>query len=434
MTVLIWACVVFLFILYICLSLLTDALRFGSRGFLQMELKKKYIDSEDLETHKKRMESYFVDDGKNLRELEWASTILLFLGLLVFMRAFAAVDDSGNIAIREVNDLVTFFAVLIFCVASFLARVFSEPFAEGILIKLYPLWKMVHLLAMPISKVLVGLQIIVLRMIGQAIEEEEEEKEQKLLDSMEDGKEAGVFGDSEREMIENLIEFKDRDVGEVMTPRTDMVAVNVDADLGEVVEKMKAESLSRIIVFEENRDNIIGFVHVRDLLPYWNESKNCPSLHQLVHKPYFVPESKKIRSLFEEFKNQHQHIAVVLDEYGGTAGIVTLEDILEEIVGEIVDEHQDEEESLYTLVNDQELIMNAKLRVTDLNEIFSMTIEESDQYDSVGGLLIALLGRIPVQGEQGELAELGLRYKIISANQRKIERLVFLKNEQKVEA
>jgi putative hemolysin len=250
---------------------------------------------------------------------------------------------------------------------------------------------------------------------------------------MEDGSKAGVLDESEREMIENIIEFKDLDVGEVMTPRTEMSAVSVDSTIDEVVTQMVESSFSRIMVYEENRDNVLGFVHVRDCLPFWKKEE-APPLRELIHSVYYVPDTKSIRSLFQEFKTEHLHIAIVLDEYGGTAGLITLEDILEEIVGDIVDEHQSEEEENYELISENEVQVQGKMRVSELEEILNMEFEENDNYDSVGGMIISHLGRIPNQGEFGELSEQQLSYKVIDANERRIEKVLFTKTLSQSEA
>jgi putative hemolysin len=271
-----------------------------------------------------------------------------------------------------------------------------------------------------------GFQMLILRVAGVEEEEEEEEREQKILDSMEDGSKAGILDESEREMIENLIEFKDLDVGEVMTPRTEMAALQTTATLDEVVDQMVESNFSRIMIYEENRDNVIGFVHVRDCLPFWKKD-DAPSLKDLLHAVYYVPDTKSIRSLFQEFKAQHLHIAIVLDEYGGTAGLITLEDILEEIVGDIVDEHQSEDEEICKMISENEVQVQGRMRVSELEEVFSLEFEENDSYDSVGGMVISHLGRIPAQGESGELNTHGLNYKVLDANERRIEKIQFTK-------
>ncbi|MBF0196753.1 MAG: HlyC/CorC family transporter [Planctomycetes bacterium] len=416
---------IFFFFIYALLALLGDSLRFASLGFIKAKLQKRmsHQGSDQLDALYLKMERYFKDEGRNLRELEWGSYGFLFLSLYYSVQSMEVMAHA-----ESSSELVFYFALVSFFVVGLFIRVFSEPFAEAILIKLYAFWRMVHLLFFPLTQTISALQILIVRIAGLEQEEEEEETEQKILDSMEDGKKAGVFEDSERIMIENIIEFKDRDVGEVMTPRTEMVAVELKTGIHEVIQKMHEENYSRILVYEDNRDNIVGFVHVRDLLPYWNiEESDLPPLAKVLREPNFVPDTKKIRSLFQEFKLNHRHISVVLDEYGGTAGLVTLEDILEEIVGEIIDEHQDEEDSLYEQLSEREVKANARLRVLELNEILSLEIEENDNYDSVGGLLISELGRIPAQGEQGVLKEHKIEYQVLEANERRIESLMFRK-------
>lgn len=418
--------VVFTF-LHIINSMMSDALRFASSGLIKEMLQKKYgKDEELLEREVQKMDHFFNSEGKNLREMEWGTTTFLLIALFAFLNKWSmnGSDIYGN---WFIGQKVFIYLALVFGCSSILLRAFTEPFAEKIILFFYSFWRVMHFFLKPFTMLIDFLQALTLRVAGQEKEEEEEEHEQKILDSVDDGEKAGVFEDSERKMIENLIEFKDRDVGEVMTPRTEMVAVSQDSEAEKIIELMQEEKLSRILIFEENRDNIIGFVHVRDLLPYWNHKKEFPELKTLIHEPFFVPETKKIRSLFQELKEKHVHIAVVLDEYGGTAGLITLEDILEEIVGEIVDEHQEKEEILITPIAEDEFVVNAKCRVTDLAETLNIEIEENEQFDSVGGLIISHLGKIPSEGEQGEMDDLKLFFKITSANERKIDELIIKK-------
>jgi len=273
------------------------------------------------------------------------------------------------------------------------------------------------------------------RVTGLETEPMDEEVEQKMLDTMQDSSKAGVIDENQREMIENLIEFKDLYVSEVMTPRTEMVAVQQEAPVEQVVEEMISNRFSRIMVYKENRDHVVGYVHVRDLLPFWRKRpEECPPLESLMHEVYYVPETKSIRSLFQEFKKEHLHIAVVLDEYGGTAGLITLEDILEEIVGDIVDEHQDDEDKLYTRVSENQVKVHGRLRVSELEELLGLEFEEDDNYDSVGGMLISLLGRIPEGGESGEIPGHPLHFKVLeSSGKRKVEEVLFTLTQEQEE-
>lgn len=407
------------YLLHIAFALLGDALRFAQFGYIKHHLNKRYQHKEHFEQQTSKMEDYFEDEGQNLRELEWGYLTFMGLGLIFCIMGFYS---QNQLTLEQVAYTTTLYYVITLFFTGIIVRGFSEPFAENILISLYRFWLVWHTIITPLRLLQKGVKIMIQRIKGIDGDEEDLD-EQKILDSMEDGKKAGVLEDSEQEMIENLIEFKDLDVAEIMTPRTDMSAVPVESTIAEVIESMVENRFSRILVFEENRDHIIGFVHIRDLLPFWSSTDAPPSLRELIRDPYFVPETKRIRTLFQEFKSKHLHIAVVLDEYGGTAGLVTLEDILEEIVGDIVDEHQEDEEKIYEIVSENEFNVQAKMRITELEELLDIEIEEDESYDSVGGLLIAHLGRIPAQGERGDLEQLQVSYTVLEANERRIEKI-----------
>lgn len=405
--------------LTILFALVSDALRFAQFGFLKDELSKKYQERESFDSQLHKMEDYFEEEGQNLRELEWGYLLSLGTGLVFFL---LTIYSDQSFTLKEMVTSTLTYLGTTFILTGVLIRGFSEPLAETILIKFYPMWKLWHRLVTPLRWIQKIMKIVIQRIRG--IDEELEElDEQKILDSMEDGKKAGVLDDSEQEMIENLIDFKDLDVAEIMTPRTDMAAVPVESSVMDIIKSMVENRFSRILVYEENRDQVIGFVHIRDLLPYWTSTGEPPPLRDLLRAPYFVPETKKIRTLFQEFKSKHLHIAVVLDEYGGTAGLVTLEDVLEEIVGDIVDEHQEDEEKNFEKISESEYIVQAKMRITELEELLDEEFEEDESYDSVGGLLIAQLGRIPAQGERGELKDFHLNYTVLEANERRIEKV-----------
>ena len=407
---------------YLLMSMLVDALRFASYGFLKTKLQKERLEAEKADEILGRMEAYFEDSGRNLRELEWGVHLSFYGGLFSYLVYCHQSGDDFKGCLIQGSLAFLWISIL----GGLLTRGISEPFAESILIRFYPFWKLWHVMATPFTSLVHGLQVLAQRVSGAEMEQEDEEVEQKMLDTMQDSSKAGVIDESEREMIENLIELKDLDVAEVMTPRTEMVAVKKETPLDEVVDEMVSESFSRIMVYNENRDNVVGFIHVRDLLPFWKKaSEECPPLESLMHDVYYVPETKSIRSLFQEFKKEHLHIAVVLDEYGGTAGLITLEDILEEIVGEIVDEHQQDEEQLFTRISDDQVRVQGRMRVSELEELLELEFEDDDSYDSIGGMLIAQLGRIPSSGETGDIPEQPLQFRVLDANERRVEEVLF---------
>jgi magnesium and cobalt transporter len=177
-----------------------------------------------------------------------------------------------------------------------------------------------------------------------------------------------------------------------MVPRIDSVAISVDEDLQEVINKINERGHSRIPVWEKTLDNIIGILYAKDLLKFFNV-KNPPTIRELLREAYFIPESKMIISLLAEFKKKHVHLACVVDEYGGFSGIVTLEDILEEIVGDIQDEYDKEEEEVIE-VSDNVFIVDARLSINDFNEKFGFDIP-NDEFDTIGGFLFELFGKVP---------------------------------------
>lgn len=222
---------------------------------------------------------------------------------------------------------------------------------------------------------------------------------EELKTLFEVGEEQGALDQNEREMIHSIFEFRETTVKEVMIPRMDMVRVEQDTPIEKVLSLVKQKGHSRIPVYEEKVDNIIGILFVKDLLPYMRERKELPSLKDLVRKAYFVPESKMIDELLREFQKERIHMAIVVDEYGGTAGLVTLEDVLEEIVGEIQDEY-DREMPLIKQVDDGVWLVEAKIDIEELNECLGLEFPAEEGYESLGGFIFHLMGRIPNEKEE----------------------------------
>jgi CBS domain containing-hemolysin-like protein len=224
-----------------------------------------------------------------------------------------------------------------------------------------------------------------------------------------------------REMIESVLKFRDVSVAEVMTPRTDMVMVEASATLPEAEQLAMEEGYSRLPVFKENRDNIVGVLYVKDLLQPPGAEEAHITVADIMREPYFIPETKPVVQLLREMRNEKIHIALVLDEYGGTAGLVTIEDILEEIVGEIQDEYDTEALPFLHLIDEHTAELDARVHIDEFNEALDVHIPESDDYETVGGFLFSSLGRIPKPGET--LHHQNILFKVLSADERRIKRL-----------
>ncbi|NOY59630.1 MAG: HlyC/CorC family transporter [Calditrichaeota bacterium] len=211
---------------------------------------------------------------------------------------------------------------------------------------------------------------------------------------LEIGEEQGELEEEEKEMIHHIFEFGDTSVREIMVPRTDMVCISHDASIDELLDLIKSKGHTRIPLYQETIDKIQGVIHAKDLLPFISNSKKDISFLKLARPAIFVPESKKIDDLLRYFQSEHQHMAIVVDEYGGTSGLVTLEDVIEEIVGEIRDEY-DKEQSLYRKIDDKSYLVNAKIDIDSLNELLNIELPESDEYDTLGGFILENTGSVP---------------------------------------
>ena len=208
----------------------------------------------------------------------------------------------------------------------------------------------------------------------------------------------GVLEVDEREMINSIFLFRDTTVREIMIPRIDLLALNTDTSVEESIDNMLESGYSRVPVFEDSIDTITGVLYIKDLLQIYRQENGPKTISDVLRPAYFVPETKKVGELLTEMQNQRNHIAIVVDEYGGVAGIATLEDIVEEIVGEIQDEYDAAEEQLFQKVGEDEYLFQGKIDINEFNQVMGTDLSK-ETADTLGGLLYARFGRIPRAGE-----------------------------------
>lgn len=242
----------------------------------------------------------------------------------------------------------------------------------------------------------------------------------------------GSIDESEKEMINNIFELSNTSVEEIATHRTDIVAVPLEATLAEIKEVLMEEKYSRIVVYEDNIDNIVGVFHVKDLVKYiLTDSTRMEEgnfhLEDIMMQPYFVPFSKKTDELIEEMQREKVHMAIVIDEYGGTSGIVTMEDVMEEIVGNIFDEYDLEEEEDICPIDENSYSISGKADLQDVAEQLGIVFEDDEDYDTLGGYLIGRLGRIPEDDEMPEIAVGGWLFQIKQFEEKRIEKVYALR-------
>lgn len=243
--------------------------------------------------------------------------------------------------------------------------------------------------------------------------------EEELHELMEASEEEGIINCEESEMIRAIFALGESVVREVMVPRIDMACVTVDATTDQLLSTIINCGHSRIPVYEGTIDNIIGVLYAKDLLKYWGMDGGSLDIRKILRQPFYIPETKNLEELLQEFKRRRVHLAIVIDEYGGTSGLITIEDLLEQIVGDIQDEY-DTEEELLQLQGDGSVIVDAMLPIEEFEEYFSVQVER-EKFDTVGGLVFYLLGRIPAPGE--EVLCNGIRLTVLSAGERRIGKL-----------
>jgi len=230
----------------------------------------------------------------------------------------------------------------------------------------------------------------------------------------------GELEAGEREMIHSIFEFRETVVREIMVPRVDVVAVRHDAPLGEIVDLVLEEGHSRIPVYRETIDHIVGVVYVKDLFRYLRDGHTQITAAEVMRPAYYVPETKKVDELFQEMRQKKVHLAIVVDEYGGTAGLVTIEDVLEEIVGEIRDEYDVEEAPPLVRLDEHTALVDARMHLEEVNEALGITLP-TDEVDTVGGLVYSRLGHVPTQGE--EVTVNGVRIRVEELEGQRISRV-----------
>ncbi|MGB7604754.1 MAG: hemolysin family protein [Lutisporaceae bacterium] len=261
----------------------------------------------------------------------------------------------------------------------------------------------------PMVKTLTYSTNLVARILGgtNSIENSQiTEEEIRLMINV--GEEKGIFQETETDMINSIFEFDDTVAKEVMTPRTDIVAVSVETSIDEILEIIIEENFSRIPVYEDSTDNIIGILYIKDLFALIRKNTEWKiSLKDIVRPVYFVPEYKKIDELFKEMQKSKTHIAIVIDEYGGTAGLITIEDLLEEIVGNIFDEYDDVILD-YEKIDENTYIVSGMLSVSDINDIMDTELPE-EEFDTISGIVLSLSGKMPDVGDEVQFGTTSLR-------------------------
>ncbi|MBU1290605.1 hemolysin family protein [bacterium] len=315
------------------------------------------------------------------------------------LATYLAIKLIGNIGIGIASGIMIF-VILVFgeIVPKSLAVVNAEKISKRVARPI----EIISTGLFPLIKVFKVVISVLYYFFGKkSIREKKEITEEDLITLIDAGKDEGVIEEEEKEMIRNIFEFGDTMVKEVMIPRVDMACISSDTKLGSILKLIKKMGHSRIPVYEETIDNIIGILYAKDLLgiyEQWYTSKEKFDLKGIIREAYFVPENKKIDELLDIFQKDRIQIAIAIDEYGGTAGLITMEDVVEEVVGEIIDEY-DKEIKLFEMIGDNTVIADAIISIDKINEILNIEIPENG-FETLGGFIFDLLGRVPKKDEK----------------------------------
>lgn len=326
--------------------------------------------------------------------------------------------------------------ILITIILSFFTLVFGELVPKRLAMKYYEkisyatigVIRGISLVTAPFVKLLTFSTNMISKIFGVGEAEEEVVTEEEIKMMIDEGEEKGTIERGEKQLLNNVFEFNDIIVSEVMTPRTEMYAIDINNDIYDSLDEIDEFKYSRIPVYEDNIDDIKGILFIKDIIKPLKDNKRI-DIKSIIREPYFVPESKDIDELFKEMQANKVQIAIAIDEYGGTAGLITMEDIIEELVGNIFDEYDDEEID-YKKIDDNTYILSGAITSYELKKIFDIEFPEGD-YETLSGYLIDKLGRIPDEDEHPIIEDEHLTYKVEEIDDKRIKYVKVCRNMNK---
>jgi putative hemolysin len=360
-------------------------------------------------------------------------SIQVMITLLTLINGAIALDAFYNDVMSLFNDLnwlkpiamfliifVILFVQLVF--GRLIPRRLANKYTDTLAYQTIGFIKFIHTILLPITWLLNKSSMVFGRLFALKPEEGERKMtEEEIRTIVEYSSRSGNIDEEESEMIQNVFDFSDTAVEEIMTHRTEISAINIKSTRKQIIEYVQNERFTRFPVFENDIDHIIGTLHVKDLLKFLDNAEEKFSLKKLLREPYFVPDSKKTDELFREMQQQKNHIAIVLDEYGGTAGIVTIEDLIEEIVGNIQDEYDEDEEEI-NQIDEYTYEIEGLTNIDDVEDELEIGLPVED-YDTISGFILGQLGRFPDKDETVSIEFNNCIFEIIETNENVITKV-----------
>jgi putative hemolysin len=377
---------------------------------------------------------------------KFLATIQIGITLAGFLSSAFASDAFAGMLAPKLNELMPFISinvwqnisiVIITIILSFFTLVFGELVPKRLAMKYYEkisyatigVIKAISVITAPFVKLLTWATNIVSKIFGVGEQEEEIVTEEEIKMMVDQGEEKGSIEENEKELINNVFEFNDIVASEIMTHRTDMYAIEIEQDLYEILDEIDEYKYSRIPVYRDSIDNIEGILFLKDILKSVSMRKKI-KIADIIREAYFVPETKPIDEIFKELQANKMQMAIVVDEYGGTAGVLTMEDILEELVGNIFDEYDDIEFE-YKKLDENTYLIDGSISLYELKKILNVKLPEGD-YETLSGYLIEKLGRLPEEGEYPVIEDEKLTYKIQEYEDKRIRWVKVCKNKQEI--
>jgi putative hemolysin len=343
-----------------------------------------------------------------------------FCNILVWITVFATFEQLQNGWLRYAETVIVAGVIAVFCSIT-IPHAAARYSASEIVAIFSPLLYVFRLIFSPLTRLMHGTDNVVKKALGAKDDGQESQIEEDILTAIEEGEKEGIVDEQEREIIESAIEFGDTTTAQIMTTRHDMASIPVEANLEEAKQMILENGHSRIPVYEGTLDHVVGILYARDLIKQIGLPVDAFSMRSFMRPPIFVPETKTLGDLLRDFRLQKVHIAIVLDEYGGTAGLVTIEDVLEELVGEISDEHEPAEPAMLKKIDDKTFDADARISIEELNRAIGLGLPEDAGYETLGGFLITSLAGIPEKGAVYEHA--GARYTVLDAEPQRVKRV-----------
>ena len=417
-------------LLLIALTMLNAFFAASEIAFISLNDAKIDMMAKEGDKKAKKIKKMLENPSKFLATIQIGITFAGFLSSAFASEAFAselAPIFYNWFPIFSINVWNNISIILITIILSYFTLVLGELVPKRIAMKNYEkiafatigIIRTIAVLTSPFVKFLTISTNVVSKLFGVSENEEETVTEEEIRMMVDVGEEKGTIDKEEKEMINNVFELNDTAVSEIMVPRKDIYAVDMNLSISKVIEEITEDEdfrYSRIPVYDEDIDDIKGIVYIKDIL-LSTKNKNV-KIKNLIKEAYYVPETKPVNDLFEELRKNRKQIAIVVDEYGGTAGLVTMEDILEQIVGEIYDEY-DEVEKIYEKIDENTYLLNGSMGVSEVEKLLDIKIPEGD-YDTISGYLIEELGRIPDEKEKPTIETEDVVYKVQKIEDKRI--------------